>query len=724
MLPSALNHRFFLLLMIGYVLAASTLVFYLPAFSGPNEPLHYEYIALLRRTGRLPDPATSVRADERHQPPIYYTVAALASLLFADPALDSEFPQNPHYTSTLYGNLNPFVEVTPANAPVLYTSRLVSVLFGVLAALSIYSAARQTLAPTTCLLVLSLTVFQPTFLHLSATVNNDLPATAVGAALVAYTTHLVVRNKEPRAFFSWGLLFAAAMLTKANTVFLALMLPAACWAKWRRKGHLRPGVQCGLWGLAGFIPLWAGWLALNQFRTGDALGLAASVPVGRLASLTPGDLALLLPHAGELFRSFWLDWSPGRLGYAPDWVYVWSGIALLLLASGWVRRARKASRPRIVPWLHLLWAFGLCATYLSVKSLMIRELGFVVPEGRWMLPAVPSLAWLIAVGWSRWWRPQDQRRACSLATLAPIASTGLLLTLFLPTLFPRATRLASVNHIPENSQPPCLVYGEELALLAAESEPFVIGQQSPVTLYWQALRAPLHNHTVSLQLLVPRKDGWVKLAVQNSYPGHGLSPTRAWRPGDLFRDQVTLQPDGDLDGPTHAVLGLWLLTEQSVEPGKCAGQAVDYPIIAQVVVRPALPVQSPSQDHRLAAPASFGGILDLTALAYSSKGDELVVTLWWAASVDVPTDYTVYVHVLDKDNQLIAQSDSPPAGGSSPTRIWRAGDLVRDQHEMQIKPPPDSVLLVGVYDSVTLQRLPASQDGQALSNDAWRQSLR
>jgi hypothetical protein len=32
---------------------------------------------------------------------------------------------------------------------------------------------------------------------------------------------------------------------------------------------------------------------------------------------------------------------------------------------------------------------------------MLKEAGFVTPEGRWLLPVVPSLAWLAGLGWAR-----------------------------------------------------------------------------------------------------------------------------------------------------------------------------------------------------------------------------------------------------------------------------------------------------------------------------------
>ena len=81
--------------------ASPVFLFCLPAFSGPNEALHYEYIALMSRTGRLPELGTSQRADERHQPPVYYTAATLLSLPFGEPLLDTDFIKNPFFATAV-----------------------------------------------------------------------------------------------------------------------------------------------------------------------------------------------------------------------------------------------------------------------------------------------------------------------------------------------------------------------------------------------------------------------------------------------------------------------------------------------------------------------------------------------------------------------------------------------------------------------------------------------
>src|SRR5512136_2491076 len=100
------RHWPFMVMLAVYVATTVGLIFQVPAFTPPNEHLHYEYVALLRRTGQLPDLATSTRMDERHQPPAYYVLTALLSLPFPTPRLDTEMDLNPYYLVTHEGNLN------------------------------------------------------------------------------------------------------------------------------------------------------------------------------------------------------------------------------------------------------------------------------------------------------------------------------------------------------------------------------------------------------------------------------------------------------------------------------------------------------------------------------------------------------------------------------------------------------------------------------------------
>ncbi len=74
---------------------------------------------------------------------------------------------------------------------------------------------------------------------------------------------------------------------------------------------------------------------------------------------------------------------------------------------------------------------------------------------------------------------------------------------------------------------------------------------------------------------------------------------------------------------------------------------------------------------------------------------------------ETPVSYRVFVHVLDENGNLIAQSDAIPDNWTRPTTGWVTGEYIRDRH---IIPLPADVksgeytLLVGFYDTATNKR--------------------
>lgn len=90
-------------------------------------------------------------------------------------------------------------------------------------------------------------------------------------------------------------------------------------------------------------------------------------------------------------------------------------------------------------------------------------------------------------------------------------------------------------------------------------------------------------------------------------------------------------------------------------------------------------------------------------------GEWLRVTLLWTTQEDIARDYTVFVHALNADGQLIDQHDGMPHNGFAPTSSWTPNALILDVHEFQIQPdrPQGQIVVnVGLYDAATGERLP------------------
>jgi hypothetical protein len=101
-------------------------------------------------------------------------------------------------------------------------------------------------------------------------------------------------------------------------------------------------------------------------------------------------------------------------------------------------------------------------------------------------------------------------------------------------------------------------------------------------------------------------------------------------------------------------------------------------------------------------------------------GDELAVTLYWQALAEMPLDYTVFMHLIGPDGQLVAQDDNGPWWEVSiPTSTWQVGEKLRDRHMLTLPPdlpPGEYHLQIGLYYWQTLERLPVLENGAPVNN--------
>ncbi|MCS6802028.1 MAG: fused MFS/spermidine synthase [Chloroflexota bacterium] len=126
-----------------------------------------------------------------------------------------------------------------------------------------------------------------------------------------------------------------------------------------------------------------------------------------------------------------------------------------------------------------------------------------------------------------------------------------------------------------------------------------------------------------------------------------------------------------------------------------------------VVARPPLPPPSPPAITLNAPVGDFATLIGATVTAQS---DRLEVRLVWQARKETERNATVFVHVLDAANRILTQSDQLPAGGAAPTTAWLPGQAIEDLHLLRIgEIPPESRVIVGLYDSATLIRFPIGE---------------
>ncbi|MGD8398686.1 MAG: glycosyltransferase family 39 protein, partial [Anaerolineae bacterium] len=105
---------------------------------------------------------------------------------------------------------------------------------------------------------------------------------------------------------------------------------------------------------------------------------------------------------------------------------------------------------------------------------------------------------------------------------------------------------------------------------------------------------------------------------------------------------------------------------------------------------------------------------EVTLLGYSLLDERLVagdiaqITLFWRADHTPSRRYKVFVHILDRANQIVGQRDTEPGGGALLTTLWPPGEAIRDNYGVPIHPatpPGEHRVEVGMYDVETGRRL-------------------
>jgi len=114
------------------------------------------------------------------------------------------------------------------------------------------------------------------------------------------------------------------------------------------------------------------------------------------------------------------------------------------------------------------------------------------------------------------------------------------------------------------------------------------------------------------------------------------------------------------------------------------------------------------------AGVKFGDTLELvgfSAPAELKAGEAPTLHLVWRSTAPIPEDLTVFVHLLDAKDAIVAQSDAGPVNGAYPTSDWRVGETVA--YNVTLRPPADLApgryrVQLGLYRWPSLERLPAS----------------
>jgi 4-amino-4-deoxy-L-arabinose transferase-like glycosyltransferase len=660
-----------------------------PIFEAPDELWHYPFVWHLARTGKLPvqDPThLQLWKQEGSQPPLYYTLAALLTFSIPTDDLPTLIYLNPHADIGLVssdGNANIVVHTGREGWPwqrsvlAIHISRFYSVLLSTGTVLAVYALGRILWPERHALALAAMTfvAFNPMFLFIAGSVNNDNLITLLAALTLWWLVRLIVAGRDEPSFWQLaglGVLGGLAALTKVSglgllgLVGLTLMVWGARHRSWQTMilGN-------GLVGLLA-ITIAGWWYWRNIALYGDWSGTDNMVAIMGARPVSP-TIEQLLAEAPGLLRSFW-----GLFGYfsvpMPSPIYWLLNLLLVIGLIGLLLAVLQRNRSiKLPPRLRQTWPILLGWMVLMSIGLLQWTLRTPATQGRLLFPALPALAILWATGWMNLMpRPWQ--------TLPSLAMFGLAVWVPWGVIAPAYARPTPIATLPPSAQSLEVTFGDSIHLLGYESEISSIqpGDTLPLTLYWHGEKPIETDYSVFIHLL---DENNLIVAQRDVFHGPGVYPTSQWNAGEQFGDTYTLRLPNTTFAPVqaHFEAGLYNHTtgiRLSTSTGK---NSVSF---GTVKIQPR-PGQFPNPQTLL-----FEDSIRLVGYTLNRQlvktGQSVTLTLYWQSENTPSTDYKIFVHLVDDRETRIAQHDSEPQKGTAPTSTWQAGQVVVDEHPLTI----------------------------------------
>jgi hypothetical protein len=708
-----------------------------PLFEATDELRHYRFVQHIIQRQSLP-----VQGDgcsvQGHHPPLFYALGAAATFwIDTGKPVCTTLENNPfwqyHYWEVGDDNKNQYLHTAAEAFPwtgealAAHIVRGLNVLLGAGVVYLTWLLGRLLWPkrPSLAVGAAAFVAFNPMFVYMAGSINNDVIAALSGTAVLVASVQLVQTDTGlSRRWGIWlGVLFGVALMSKFNLAAVALLIETAVtWTAWRKK-------QWRLWWeanllIAAFTLLLAGWwFVRNQILYGEPTGFERLTELWgvRNPAESWGVAIFELPYT---WTSLW-----GRFGYGqvplPDGIYLglrWLvGIGLLGLVlqvlpfspspqpspskarglfslplpgggPGW-----GAAFPLFLLALDVILFFAVVFNYLLVSP--------AGAMGRFFFPALPALALLTFYGLSAWvdWLggPKPTAVLAAVVNAGMAALTVVAIFGYLAAAFARPEPFAADTAVPNptNAQFDNFVILRGYELDDTTLQP---GGYLTLDLYWEVLNQPPGNFLLFVHLM-DEATGTL-IAQRDTHPGLGNFPSSQWQPGDRFVESIRLHASETMVAPTTAELsiGLYAPGENSYRLGiaDAAGSFLgDAVPLGKIAIAEVDNWRDDGQSFPNLLNQNFFNDIRLTGYEYNKRvlapGATLEITLYWEALRDAPPDYLVEVALCalpcpDWQPALVT-AVSPPA--LAPTSRWQDGQIVVDSHVL----PLDATLAPGSY---------------------------
>jgi hypothetical protein len=242
------------------------------------------------------------------------------------------------------------------------------------------------------------------------------------------------------------------------------------------------------------------------------------------------------------------------------------------------------------------------------------------------------------------------------------------------------------------------VWPEQVELLGVDlfSDALVTGDRLLATVYWRALRDQLDPATMLHWQLRPVDAAACEQCTFDWRAPLVAALDQPLRAGDVFS---VIYSDARI--PLDLPAGRYQL-RVALGAEAVAVQTIDIAASERVFELPADAMHAGST-------GPFDFYLTEALPAQLAPGESIRLKLAMRAREEVDVNYTVFAHLVDPNDRVVAQVDTWPQGGAWPTANWVAGQVVEDTFTLDI--PPDAArgpytISFGMYDALDGAHLP------------------
>ena len=176
-------------------------------------------------------------------------------------------------------------------------------------------------------------------------------------------------------------------------------------------------------------------------------------------------------------------------------------------------------------------------------------------------------------------------------------------------------------------------------------------------------------------------------------------PTGAWRTGETLRQRFNIPIPPGANGSAQLTANILRADHTVARWTVAVWQIKDWRHTFL------LPPDATPVNARFGQSLVFAGY----NLAVSPQTNALQLTVYWKTDTVLLQEYTMFVHLINADNQLVGQVDRVPTGGEKPMLGWLPGEIISDTVTLSFPPDTDLRILqlsIGLYSPEDFRRLP------------------